>query len=179
MTSTKDKNPLDVRVDRFSRPNPDVHKAVLPDGTVVPGFHILAAETEDNTPTLMADVLSGLEYIPVDEDSLYIVKANIIANEGETADAFGSFNLAMIKNVNGVVELVDSVVEIGSFADTGAGAWTVAVEADDTNDGLKLTVTGENNKTINWEAQVYLEMAQEMPVPTAFPTPTPTPTPTP
>lgn len=40
--------------------------------------------------------------------------------------------------------------------DAGAAAWTVAVSADDTNESLKIDVTGEVNKTIHWSAKVEL-----------------------
>lgn len=41
------------------------------------------------------------------------------------------------------------------FADAGASTWSVSVSADDTNEALIVTVTGEAGKTIRWSAAVY------------------------
>jgi len=37
-------------------------------------------------------------------------------------------------------------------------AWTVAVEADDTNEALVLKVSGETGKTINWQAKLFCDL---------------------
>jgi hypothetical protein len=42
-----------------------------------------------------------------------------------------------------------------AFNDAGAATWTVAVTADDTNEALGVTVTGEASKTISWTISVY------------------------
>jgi hypothetical protein len=41
---------------------------------------------------------------------------------------------------------------ITEIANSGTLVWAVAVSADDTNESLKLTVTGETGKTIKWNA---------------------------
>lgn len=42
-----------------------------------------------------------------------------------------------------------------AFNDAGAAAWSVSVTADDTNETLVVTVTGEVDKTISWMARVH------------------------
>ena len=41
------------------------------------------------------------------------------------------------------------------FSDAAAATWSIAVTADDTNESLKVNVTGEVSKTIHWLAAVY------------------------
>ena len=49
--------------------------------------------------------------------------------------------------------LVGSTV-MSAYADVGAAAWTVALAADTTNGGLRVTVTGQAATTIRWVAKV-------------------------
>jgi hypothetical protein len=41
------------------------------------------------------------------------------------------------------------------FFDAGAALWSLAVTADDTNDILQITMTGEALKTIQWHFSVF------------------------
>jgi hypothetical protein len=60
-----------------------------------------------------------------------------------------------IKNVGGTTSLIGTVSKT-SIADDGADSlnWDVTVTADDTNDSLKIAVTGSTSKTINWTVRV-------------------------
>jgi hypothetical protein len=42
-----------------------------------------------------------------------------------------------------------------ALRDAGAAAWSIAVTADDTNEALVVTVTGEADKTIRWLAHIF------------------------
>jgi len=57
-----------------------------------------------------------------------------------------------IKRVGATTSLVGSVTTIGTDLADGATSWSVAITADDTNEVLKITVTGEASKNINWVA---------------------------
>ena len=60
-----------------------------------------------------------------------------------------------IKNVSGVTSLV-GLTTVYDDGDSGASAWDVDVTADNTNDSLKITVTGENNIPIDWMVTAYI-----------------------
>ena len=45
------------------------------------------------------------------------------------------------------------------FADAAAAGWSVAVVADDTNEALRITVTGQASKNIVWHAAIYTSEA--------------------
>jgi len=60
-----------------------------------------------------------------------------------------------IDNNAGTTALVSAVAET-VLADDSSGAWDVAVTADNTNDALIVTVTGQASKTIQWVARVSI-----------------------
>lgn len=166
-TPLDSKSDLDVKADRFDRPNPDDHRLVLPQGVIVPGFRVMKVRTTDNTPALLEDLQTELEYIEAENYSIYAVKVLLIASQvagsaGSVGDSFGSFNSAVIKRMADATTttLVDAVVETSAFADAGAAGWSIAVQANVVagEGGLEIEVTGEVNKTIDWEAQVYFEL---------------------
>lgn len=72
-----------------------------------------------------------------------------------SADAIAKHVRGLIYNSGGTTALVSSVVE-ESFATAGAtsGSWAISVTADNTNDRLAITVTGQSATTINWGAKV-------------------------
>ena len=62
-----------------------------------------------------------------------------------------------IKSIAGVTTLVGVPTGTGTpsaFFDAGAALWSITVTADDVNDVLAITVTGETNKNISWTASV-------------------------
>lgn len=60
----------------------------------------------------------------------------------------------VIRNLGGTTALVGAVT-VTVIAESVAG-WDATVTADDTNDAIKLTVTGEANKNIQWVARITL-----------------------
>ena len=57
----------------------------------------------------------------------------------------------LIKNIGGTVTLVGTPTQIGTrFNDGAASSWTAEFAADDTNNSLKVSVTGETGYTIRW-----------------------------
>jgi hypothetical protein len=48
--------------------------------------------------------------------------------------------------------LIGSVTSTTVCEDAGASTWAVSVTADNTNESLKIAVTGEASHTINWHA---------------------------
>jgi len=53
--------------------------------------------------------------------------------------------------------LVDATPAIEEIANDNSGTWSVTADADDTNDSLRILVTGEAAKTIRWSAKVQLQ----------------------
>jgi hypothetical protein len=56
------------------------------------------------------------------------------------------------RNGSNTTALIGSVTSTTICEDAGASGWSVAVTADDTNEALKIAVTGEASHTINWHA---------------------------
>jgi hypothetical protein len=50
--------------------------------------------------------------------------------------------------------IASSVAETPTFFDAGAAAWTIGVTANNTDESLEITATGETNKNILWSALV-------------------------
>jgi len=86
-------------------------------------------------------------------------KIELIARQtGGTAGTVGdtkAFRIdGAIKNVSTNVSIVGGMDTKAHF-DAGASAWTKVVTADNVAKALKITVTGELNKTIEWVAKIY------------------------
>jgi hypothetical protein len=57
-----------------------------------------------------------------------------------------------IKNVGGTVSLVGAVTTIG--ADKNLGGYSLTIDADTSNDSLRIRVGGDDNLTMRWVAVV-------------------------
>lgn len=79
---------------------------------------------------------------------------------GGTAGTYGDSSAwlisGMIKKISSTTSLVGSIAKSIIAQDTGAAAWDVTAEADDTNNALVIKVTGEANKSIRWVAKIEL-----------------------
>jgi hypothetical protein len=62
----------------------------------------------------------------------------------------------VISNNAGTTAIVGSVTVTKLAADANAATWTCTATADNTNDALVITGTGENAKTIYWVARITL-----------------------
>jgi hypothetical protein len=60
-----------------------------------------------------------------------------------------------VKNVTGSVSLL-GLNYIYDDSDTGASAWDILVDGDDTNDSIRVRVLGEDNKNIEWFVKGYI-----------------------
>lgn len=52
--------------------------------------------------------------------------------------------------------LIGAVTKTMVSKDAGAATWDITVTADDTNESLKIEVTGENAKTIRWTVDAHI-----------------------
>jgi hypothetical protein len=123
--------------------------------------HMLRVATTNSTPTELSingtgDFLTTPNRIRILTDTTYtfhgIVTARRTDVDGETA---GWEIKGVISNNAGTTAAVGTftVTQLGANA---GNAWTLAVTADNTNDALVLTGTGETGKTIRWGATITL-----------------------
>ena len=115
---------------------------------------VMRKQTTDVAPAEMFLDGSALR-LTVPTDSTYGFDIMVVARRtnADNESAFYKFE-GCIDNNAGTTALVGSVVVATPIEDTAG--WACAVTADDTNDALIITVTGENAKTINWVARVSL-----------------------
>lgn len=80
----------------------------------------------------------------------------IARNTGtDSENACWKFDGQISRNTNAASTAVAGVTTTTINLDMGAAAWTITVDADTTNGSLRIRVTGENSKTINWVAVVH------------------------
>lgn len=117
-------------------------------------FFTLRKQTTTSTPAgLFLDGSSLLLTIPVDTTWGFDIMVVARRTDANDESAFYRFE-GCIDNNAGTTALVGSVVAATPIEDTSA--WACAVTADNTNDALIITATGENAKTINWVARVHI-----------------------
>jgi hypothetical protein len=159
------KAPLELKCKLRERPNPIGRRFVLPSGKAVMGYNLMKVRTTAAAATLVLDKDTGLGYVALQNNELYTVTAHLVATQvagsaGTVGDsavvqlAAGAKRLATA----GTTALVGAVVPVLAVADAGAAAWTAVLAADAVNGGLKVTVTGAVNKTIDWEVALYIEI---------------------
>lgn len=115
---------------------------------------VMRKQTTNSTPAEMFLNGSSLR-MTIPSDSTWGFDIMVVARrtDADNESAFYRFEGAIDNNA-GTTALVAAVVAATPIEDTAA--WACAVTADDTNDALIITVTGENSKTINWVARVSL-----------------------
>lgn len=76
---------------------------------------------------------------------------------GTVGDSFATRFTGVIKRSSaGTTAMVGSTSQDIDARDTGAANWSASVTADTTNNALKISCTGEANKTIYWQSKVSL-----------------------
>lgn len=117
-------------------------------------FLTLRRQTTNSTPAeLFLDGSSLRMAIPTDTTWGFDIMVTARRTDANGESAFYRFE-GCIDNNAGTTALVGSVVSATPIEDTAG--WACAVTADDTNDALIITVTGENAKTINWVARAHI-----------------------
>jgi len=114
-----------------------------------------ATETE-----IHIDLTTGRAVLPASRTWLFkilMVARQTAGTAGTVGDSWGHIVEGVIKRDGANnTSLVGSVTDTTIAEDTGATSWAVAVTADDTNESLKVAVTGEADKTIHWVAKCEL-----------------------
>lgn len=116
-------------------------------------IYTLRRSTSNNTPSeLFLDGSSSRLTIP--SDSTYAFRIQLVARRTDADNESAAYEfVGCIDNNAGTTALVGSVTKTVLAEDTAG--WDADVTADNTNDALIITVTGENAKTIRWVATVW------------------------
>lgn len=120
---------------------------------------IVARATTDATPTVLAsdtNAASTTNQIILPNNSAYYFKGKVIANvTGAGNTSAWTFEGAIKRGANAAsTTLVAAVTPTLVAQDAGASGWVLAVAADTTNGGLKVTVTGQAATTIRWVCHI-------------------------
>ena len=149
------------------RPNPDGRGFVLPTGTGVMGYHLMRVITTDDTPTLMVDTDTGLEYIELRDNSLYTMRFDLLGvqtggTDGTVGDSSLTIGCGAVKRLDGASTATVVDYNWNWYYDGGTGSWDMDVDADTTNGGVSCTVYGDVDKTVLWELAIYLEIGMKI-----------------
>lgn len=127
-------------------------------GVTQSGLLLLGVETTGATDTILrsnTSVAGTTNQIILPNNSAYYVRGSVIANvTGGGNTSAWTFEGVIKRGANAAATtLIQSVVNLVG-QDSGAAAWVVAIAADTTNGGLKVTVTGAASTTIRWVCKI-------------------------
>lgn len=118
---------------------------------------VLRERTVNATPKIMTLNFAGnlvRTVLPSGKTWRFVIE--LVAKNTSNGDTFAATYVGAIKRVGSTTSLIGTVTERDKVNDAGASTWSVAVTANDTNESLDITVTGEASTTINWCAVVHL-----------------------
>jgi hypothetical protein len=110
---------------------------------------VLAIQTTNDIETEVLDNTSSRIAVPL---GAAMFKATFVADSGTETSAF--VIRGIINKRAGVTTLLGSNV-FETIAESTQG-WTADISADDTNDSLRITVTGSSQTTVDWTIFVEL-----------------------
>jgi len=114
---------------------------------------ILRADTTDATATVLTTnngTGSTNNQIVAASDTCIMFSGTLVAMQNGAQDQGGWEIKGLLKNDGGTTTLVNS--EVKTFAD--GNGWTVVLSADNTNNALAITCTGEAAHNIRWVANI-------------------------
>ena len=83
---------------------------------------------------------------------------NVGAVMSDSSKAFFSHRTVAIKRDNSNnTALVGSVQAVGTDQNTGSPSWSAEIDADDTNESLRIRVTGATSETVYWRVTAILQ----------------------
>ena len=106
---------------------------------------VMSIETTDATPT--EALLTTGNRIVIDNNSTVMYNVHIIGADG--TDNYGIKLQGIIDKTSGTLALIGTPSR-ETLADTTSDTWSGSVVADSVNSSLKISVTGEAAKTVNW-----------------------------
>lgn len=128
------------------------------DGDAQTSELVFRTGTTDATPTEMfLDGTGGSQRATIATSTAWVFTGYCVVREDATGDTKAwTFSGVLKRNSTTTTALVAAVTPTQVAADGGAAAWALAVTADNTNESLKLEVTGEAVHTLRWVAWVRL-----------------------
>jgi hypothetical protein len=127
------------------------------DGDARTGQYVLRTATTDNSATEMfIDGASASVRLVLPDDSTWAFDIMIVARRTNANDegAVYKFEGAIDRNTGVATTALVGAGGTKTVIDEDTAAWDAAISADTTNGSLKIEVTGENTKNINWVAFV-------------------------
>jgi len=123
------------------------------------GITVLGRQTTDATPTVLCiDIAAPSNYnqVILPNNSAYYFRGEVVSGVTGGGDTKGWTIEGVIKRGAGVgtTALVGTPTVTSLYADAGAATWALAVAADTTNGGLKVTFTGQASTTIRTVCQI-------------------------
>jgi hypothetical protein len=120
---------------------------------------ILGTQTTDATATALRSNTSAAgttNQVILPNNSAYFFRGEVVSGVTGGGDTKGFTIEGVIKRGANAAStaLVGTPTVTSSFADAGASTWTIAVTADTTNGGLRVTFTGQAGTTIRTVAQI-------------------------
>ena len=135
-----------------------------PFGTYVTGqsqtsILVLGRQTTDATATVLRSdpsAVSTTNQVILPNNSAYFFRGEVISGVTGGGNTKGWTIEGVIKRGANAAStaLVGTPTVTSSFADAGASTWTIAVTADTTNGGLRVTFTGQASTTIRTVCQI-------------------------
>lgn len=120
---------------------------------------ILRATTTDGTATTLTTTGTAASIsncVNVGTTGAYLVKGLAVARQQSTGDTKSWEFVAHIRfDINSdIADMVAACTPVVVAATAGASAWTLTVDADNTNNLLRVQGTGETGKTLRWVCRV-------------------------
>jgi hypothetical protein len=120
---------------------------------------LLARQTTDATATVLTSDTSAAgttNQVILPNNSAYYFRGTVVAGVTGAGNASAwSFEGLIERGANAASTVVVGTPVLNLIAqDSGASTWAIAVAADTTNGGLKVTVTGQASTTIRWVAKI-------------------------
>ena len=117
------------------------------------GMMVLGAATTDATPTVLrtnTSAAGSTNQLVAFTDTCIMFSGTVVAMQNGAQDQGGWEIKGLLKNDGGTTTLVSSNIQ--TFAD--GNGWTVGLTADNTNNALAITCTGEAAHNIRWVANI-------------------------
>ena len=119
---------------------------------------VLAVQTTDATATALrsnSSAASGTNQVILPNNSAYFFRGEVVSGKTAGGDTKGWTIEGVIKRgANAAATTLVGVTVLSTHADAGAATWTIAVTADTTNGGLRVTFTGQAATTIRTVCQI-------------------------
>jgi hypothetical protein len=128
-------------------------------GTQQTALLILSRQTTDATATALTSdtsAASGTNQVILPNNSAYFFTGEVVSGVTGGGNTKGWTIEGVIKRGVGVgtTALVGTPTVVSTYADVGAATWVIAVTADTTNGGIRVTFTGQLATTIRTVCQI-------------------------